>query len=222
MRDRPARQQHHGDGRAGLLRAAARVSALSCLVSLVIAVFALVLGSATGSLALVAFGLESVVDSAASGVLLWRFGIEARHPHRGRRLEERVSRLIGAVLVVVATYLVTASVRALISGAATRESSASIALASASVALLPWIAYRKLTLARRLGSGSLRADGVLTLGGAVLAAMTLAAILITRYVGFEAADAVAALVVAAALLWEAARTFRGSDEVLGSPDDTTG
>jgi divalent metal cation (Fe/Co/Zn/Cd) transporter len=55
---------------------------------------------------------------------------------------------------------------------------------------------------------------VLTLGGVVLAAMTLAAMLLARFLGFEAADPVSALVVAIALLFEAVRAFRGSEDVL--------
>jgi divalent metal cation (Fe/Co/Zn/Cd) transporter len=205
--------------RGRLLRSAARISALSCAVSMVIGAIAIALGTRDSSLALVAFGLESLVDGAASAVLVWRFGAEARRPHHGARLEQRVSRLIGGVLMVVAIYLVAAAVRSLITGPEAHVSSVSVALAAASLAVLPWIAFRKLSLARRLGSRSLRADGVLTLGGAVLAAMTLAAILLTRLLGFEAADPVSALVVAAALLSEAWRAVRGSEDVLREPGD---
>jgi divalent metal cation (Fe/Co/Zn/Cd) transporter len=223
MRDRTELDRDEpGNHRAALLHAAVRISALSCAVSAAIAVAAIILGIQADSLALVAFGLESVVDGAASAVLFWRFGVEASHPHRGAGLERRVSRLIGGVLAVVATYLTIAAVRSLIAGPEAHVSSASIALAGASLAVLPWIAYRKLSLARRLRSRSLRADGALTLGGAVLAAMTLAAILMARFLGFEAADPVAALIVAIALLSEAVRALRGAEDVLTDPEDLVG
>jgi divalent metal cation (Fe/Co/Zn/Cd) transporter len=190
-----------------MVRAAARISGLSCAVSLSVAVVALVLGLRQGSLALIALGLESVVDAAASGVLVWRFGVEAREPHRAEVLEARASTAIGAVLLMVATYLIVASIRSLAAGPAARGSAGSIAIAAVSLCLLPPIAARKVTLARRIGSRSLRADGALTVAGAVLAAVTLAAVLITRYTGFEAADPIAALVVATALVPEALGAF---------------
>lgn len=196
--------------RAEPLAAAARISAVSFLVSLTVGVIAVLFGARSGSVALIAFGLESFVDSGASALLFWRFGVEARQPHRGEHLERRASRFIGRVLVVVAAYLVAAAIRALATGATSHPSPASIVLAAASVAVLPWIARRKLMLSGRLASRSLHADGVLTLAGAVLAAVTLAAILIARYLAFEAADPTAALIVAAALLVEGVGALRTS------------
>jgi divalent metal cation (Fe/Co/Zn/Cd) transporter len=86
-----------------------------------------------------------------------------------------------------------------------------VVLAATAVVVLPGVAYRKLVLARRLGSRSLRADGLLTAGGAILAAITLAAVLVARYVRVEAADPAAALVVALVLLREAVGAFKESN-----------
>jgi divalent metal cation (Fe/Co/Zn/Cd) transporter len=189
--------------RAESLAAAAQISAVSCIVSLSVGAIALLLGTSAGSVALIAFGLESFVDGGASAMLFWRFGVESRQPHRAEHLERRASRIIGAVLLVVAVYLVAAAVRSLVAGPSSHPQSASIVLAAASVAVLPLIARRKLVLSGRLASRSLHADGVLTLAGAVLAGVTLAAILIARYSGFETADPLAALIVALALMVEA-------------------
>jgi divalent metal cation (Fe/Co/Zn/Cd) transporter len=194
--------------RAVLLRAATRISALSSALSLVIGSVALALAIPTGSLALVAFGLESMVDAGASAVLVWRFRVEGREPLRGAHVEQRARRVIGFVLLAVATYLIAASVRALLVGTVPREATASVVLAAASVVVLPLLAYRKLRLARKLGSPSLRADGLLTAGGAVLAAITLAAILAARYARLEAIDPTAAFVVALILLREAAAALK--------------
>jgi divalent metal cation (Fe/Co/Zn/Cd) transporter len=194
--------------RPSLLTAAARVSALSSGLAVGISTAALILASESGSLALVAFGLESIVDAGASGVLVWRFRVEGRKPDRGAHVEQRARRVIGFVLISVAVYLLTASIRSLVIGSHPHESTGSVTLAAASVVILPAVAYRKLALARGLGSRSLRADGLLTAGGAVLAAITLAAILLARYERVAAVDPAAALVVAVVLLREAISAFR--------------
>ncbi len=196
--------------RSAPLAAAARISAVSFAVSLAAGSIALLFGTRAGSVALIAFGLESFVDSGASAMLFWRFGVEAREPHRAEHLERRASLIIATVLLLVAAYLMAAAARSLVIGPSSHPSAAAIVLAAASVVVLPWIARRKLVLSRRLASRSLHADGVLTLAGAVLAAVTLAAILVARYVGFRAADPVAALVVATALLAEAVGALRES------------
>lgn len=196
--------------RASALRAATRISAISAGLGLAISAVALVLATASGSLALAAFGLESLVDAGASGVLVWRFGIERRDRDRGASVEQRARRVIGVVLLIVAVYLATASIRSLVVGPHPHESAGSAGLAAASLVVLPGVAYRKLALARRLGSRSLRADGLLTAVGAILAAITLLAVLLARYERAAAADPVAALIVAVVLFREAVGAFRDS------------
>jgi divalent metal cation (Fe/Co/Zn/Cd) transporter len=194
--------------RASLLRAATTVSALSCAVSVALSTAALALAIDTGSLALAAFGLESMVDAGASGVLVWRFRVEGREPDRAAHVEQRARRLVGLVLVAVALYLGVASIRALVIGTTPHEAAGSVLLTASSVLVLPVLALRKLRLARQLGSRSLRADALLTAGGAVLGAITLAAVLVARYVRIEAADPAAALIVGVVLLREAAAALR--------------
>jgi divalent metal cation (Fe/Co/Zn/Cd) transporter len=168
------------------------------------------MASHTGSLALLAFGLESFVDAGASAVLVWRFRVEGRKPERGAHVERRARGVIGFVLVAVAIYLVGASIWSFTMGREAHESVGSVALASIGVVLLPGVAYRKLMLAGRLGSRSLRADGLLTAAGAGLAAITLGALLIARFADVAPADPAAALVVALVLLREALGAFRDS------------
>jgi divalent metal cation (Fe/Co/Zn/Cd) transporter len=191
-----------------LLRAAARISALSTALSSALCIAGIALANGTGSLALLAFGLESLVDAGASAVLVWRFRAEGREPERGAHVERRARWVIAFVLVSVAIYLLGASIWSLTVGREAHESIGSVVLASIGVVLLPGVAYRKLALARGLGSRSLRADGLLTAAGAGLAAITLSALLLARYAGIGLADPLAALVVALVLLREAAGAFR--------------
>jgi divalent metal cation (Fe/Co/Zn/Cd) transporter len=184
------------------LRAAIRISGLSLAVAIVLGTLAIVLTVDSGSLALAAFGLESLVDGAASGVLVWRFRTEHRDPERGEDIERTARRLVGLVLFMVAAYLGAASVRSLVVGAARHDSVGSIVLSAVSVLLLPSIANRKLVLARQLQSRALRADGLLTAVAAVLAAVTLAAVAVNRYARVTVADPSASLLMAVVLLRE--------------------
>jgi divalent metal cation (Fe/Co/Zn/Cd) transporter len=198
----------HVSDRSGHLRAAARISVLSSAISLVLSGVAIALAAGSGSLALAAFGLESLIDAGASAVLVWRFGVERREPHRGDDIEHRARRLVGFVLIVVAAYLAVASIRGLVVGPILHVSAAAVVLAGFSVLVLPAVAHRKLDLARRLGSHSLRSDGLLTAGGAVLGVITLAAVVLARFEALRRADPVAALVVAVVLLREATAALR--------------
>jgi divalent metal cation (Fe/Co/Zn/Cd) transporter len=178
------------------------------VVAASVAVLAIAFAVASGSLALAAFGLESLVDGAASAVLVWRFSIERREPSRAAEIERTARRLIGAVLVAVASYLFAASVGALVTGAARHDSTAAVMLLVVSTPVLPGLAYRKLSLARRLRSRALRADGLLTVVAAMLAAVTLIAVVVNRYARVTAADPVAALVMAVVLFREAFGALR--------------
>ena len=174
-----------------------------------VAALALAFAAASGSLALAAFGLESLVDGAASGVLVWRFRTERRDAARGEEIEQKARLLVGMVLLAVASYLAVASVRALTTGTARHDSVGSVVLLVVSAAILPGVAYRKLSLARQIPSRALHADGLLTAVAAVLAAVTLAAVVVNRYARVTVADPVAALVMALVLLREALGALRG-------------
>ena len=181
---------------------------LSFVLALVLAALALALAAGSRSLALAAFGLESAIDGCASAVLVWRFRTERRHPHRAEEMERSARRLIAVALFAVVGYLVVASVHALAAGTSPKGSTASVILAAGSVVILPGIAYRKRQLAGRLPSRALRADALLTMVASLLAAVTLAAVALNRYVRFEATDPIAALLMSAILLREAVGALR--------------
>ena len=185
-----------------LPRAALRISALSMVVATCLSALAIAFSARSGSLALAAFGLESLVDGAASGLLVWRFTTEHRNPSRAEDIERTARRLVGLVLLVVALYLAVASVRALVAGTDRHDSIGSVVLLVVSAAVLPGIAYRKLSLARRIPSRALRAAGLLTAVAAILAAVTLIAVVVNRYARVTVADPAAALVMAVVLLRE--------------------
>src|SRR5688500_3611790 len=58
----------------------------------------------TGSLSLLGFGVDAVIDSIASVALIWRFAVEAGQPARAARVERLAERVVGVALILLAVY----------------------------------------------------------------------------------------------------------------------
>ncbi len=175
------------------IRRAGRLSALTVGWNVLVGGGAVATALATGSLALIGFGINAVVDSSVSVLLVWRFHAEGRgHIERAERAEARAERLAGFAFLLIAAYLTIQSVRT---------------LAGSGHAHTTAFGY---TLALRIGSRALRADSMLTASGVALAAVALAALVAQRAFGWTWADAGGALVIAAILVWQGALTLRGS------------
>ena len=161
----------------------------------------------SGSLSMLGFGVDAVVDAAASVALIWRFGAEAHRPARAAQVERTAEAVVGLALVVLAVYLALASIRSLIEARSPVAGPLAVAVLVVSVVLLPPIALFKYRVAAQLESGALRADSVLTGVAAVLAGISLLGLSATTSLGWWWADALAALIVAAVILREGAKSF---------------
>ena len=93
--------------RRPLIREAFRLEWLTIGWMVIEALVATVAGVASGSLVLIAFGLDSVVELISAGVLMWRLSVELRDGHAFSENAERIaSRIGGALLIALATYVV--------------------------------------------------------------------------------------------------------------------
>lgn len=188
--------------RATDLRHALRLSAVSIVWSGVVGSISVSVALASGSLSLLGFGADAVIDAAASVVLVWRFMVEGRQPHRADRVEQAAERGVALVLIALALYLAIGALRALAAEEHPATSTVGLALLVASVLVLPPLAFAKNRIAARLSSGALRADSILTAVAAVLAAISLASLAAAGTLGLWWADAVAALVLSVIVLRE--------------------
>ena len=195
------------DSRATDLRHALRLSVFSIVWSGVAGSIAVYAALVSGSLSLLGFGADAVIDSIASIVLVWRFSVEARQPHRAERVETAAERVVGLALIALALYLAVGAVRALMAQAHPETSLVSLGLLLASLVVLPPLAIAKYRVAARLGSGALRADSILTAVAAILGAISLASLAASQAFGFWWADAIAALIVGAIVLREGWRSL---------------
>jgi divalent metal cation (Fe/Co/Zn/Cd) transporter len=193
--------------RSDLLRRATLLSVASIALNALMGGIAVVAALSSGSLALLGFGFDAMIDSAASVALVWRFRIETTAPHRAERVEQIAETVIGAVLLLLAAYLAIMSVRALFEGTHPEPTLIGAALLGASVVLLPPLARAKYVVARRLGSGALRADSLLTAMTSLLAVIALAGLVLVIALGVGWADAVGALAVAVVLAREGRSSF---------------
>jgi divalent metal cation (Fe/Co/Zn/Cd) transporter len=184
------------------LKHALRLSALSIAWSGLAGSVAVYAALASGSLSLLGFGADAVIDSIASVVLVSRFMVEARQPQRADRVERAAERVVGLALIALALYLAFGAIRALATQAHPEASLVSLALLLASAIVLPPLAIAKYRVAARLGSGALRADSILTAVAAVLAVISLASPAAAQALGLWWGDAIAALIVGVIVLRE--------------------
>jgi divalent metal cation (Fe/Co/Zn/Cd) transporter len=163
----------------------------------------------TGSLSLIGFGINAVVDSSASAVLVWRFRAEeAGHAERAQRAERLALRIAGAAFLLIALYLLIQATRSLSAGRHFQATLFGIAEAIAALVVLPLLASAKYSLSQHLGSRALRADSLLTWSGVALASLALAALIAQRVLGWWWADPIGALGIAGLLTWQGLHAIR--------------
>jgi divalent metal cation (Fe/Co/Zn/Cd) transporter len=184
---------------------------LSVAWAAIAGVVSVVAGIATGALALVAFGLDSVIDGSASAVLVWRLRAEQREPAAVDRMaaaERHATKAVGGAMAAAAAYVLVQAMRALAEGTAAHNAPVTFVLLTASVAVLPGLGLIKLRLARTLSSTALRGDGVLSAAGAALALIALLGAGAQAWWGWWWANSFAAALIALFLAREGARTLR--------------
>jgi divalent metal cation (Fe/Co/Zn/Cd) transporter len=171
-------------------------------------VVTIALGVQAGSLALIAFGLDSVVEIFASTVV-----IRSLHDNRidpGDRRVHRALRLIAVAFWVLATFLTVMSVRALIGQDRPESSPIGIVYLAVTACVMFGLAGLKRTTARALGSEPLQAEAGMTFLDGCLSTSVLAALALNASLGWWWTDPIAALLVAAAAANEGIGHWRES------------
>lgn len=191
---------------AGLTTRAFRLEYLTIGWNIIEAVVAVAAGMAASSIALIGFGLDSLIEVFAASVVVWQL--------RGmsEQRERRALRLIALSLFTLGGYVVVEAVRDLIVGAEAEESIVGIVLAAVSLAVMPALAVAKRRTAKRMGSATLLADSTETLLCSYLSAILLAGLVLNAVVGWWWADSMAALGIAFLAAREGVEVWRAEDE----------
>jgi divalent metal cation (Fe/Co/Zn/Cd) transporter len=147
--------------RPDLIRHAFRLEWFTAAWMLIEAVVAIWSGVVAHSLSLIAFGADSLIELAAAGILLWRLDMEIR---RGSEfpvsVEQRASRMGGALLFVLAAYVLMSAAYSLWVREGQKFSMPGIILAGLAIPVMWWLARAKIRVADQIGSRALRADAV--------------------------------------------------------------
>lgn len=201
------------ENRSGLLKRALRLEYLTVGWNVVEAVIAIGAGLAANSVALLGFGIDSVVESASGAVLIWRLraendGLDAAAIER---LDRRAHKLVAGSLFALAAYVLVDALRALWVQDRPEASVVGIVLTSLSMLVMAWLARAKRRTAALLQSRALEADSFQTSACWWLSVIALAGIGLNAVLGWWWADPVAALGMVAFIVREAREGWRGEE-----------
>jgi divalent metal cation (Fe/Co/Zn/Cd) transporter len=167
------------------------------------AVVAIGAGVAASSVALVGFGLDSIVEVSAAVVVLWQLAGVAEER------EKRALKLIGGSFFLLAAYVTVTAVRDLVTGSEPDSSTVGIVLTALSLVVMPTLAWAKRRTARELSSRTVMADSTQTMLCTYLSASTLAGLALNAALEWWWADPAAALIIAAVAVSEGREAWRG-------------
>lgn len=154
------------------------------------AVVAVTFGVVAGSIALVGFGLDSLIEVFAASVVVWQLR------GAGEERERKALRLIAVSFFALAAYVTVEAVRDLLVRAEPAESLPGIGLALVSLIVMPLLAYGKHRTGHQMGNATLLADSKETLLCSYLSAVLLVGLALNATVGWWWADPLAGLGIA--------------------------
>lgn len=170
-------------------------------------------GVAAHSLSLIAFGADSLIELASACVLLWRLDVEIR---RGAEfpesVEQRASRISGALLFVLAAYVLMSAAYGLWVRKGQQFSMPGLVLAVLAIPVMWWLATAKIRVADQIGSRALRADAIESITCGYLSSCVVVGLLIQLLMpGWWWVDGVTSLVIVVLLVKEGRETWQGEE-----------
>ena len=168
----------------------------------------IVAGLFAGSIVLVGFGVDSVIEVISGATLLWRTGAKVDE-ELGERAEQIALKIVGVSFFLLAAYVTFDSVKSLWLREAPDESVIGIVIASLSLIIMPLLARAKRKVAASIRSGALAADAAQTELCTWLSAIVLGGLGCNALLGWWWADPVAALVMVPIIFREGHTAWRG-------------
>ena len=197
--------------RASLVRRGLRLNYLTIGYNVFEAVVSLTAGALAGSVALVGFGVDSLVEVSASVAAQWRLRVDVDASRRAHA--ERVARrIIGWCFIALTIYVTADSAKTLWFTERPDRSIPGILILTMSVIIMPVLARAKRKVANELSSNSLRADARQTSLCAYLSVIALAGVLLNAVAGFWWADPVAALCMVPIIVKEGIEGIRDTSD----------
>lgn len=190
------------------MRRGLRLNYLTLGYNAVEAAVSLFAGLAAGSVALVGFGIDSVVEVSASVAAQWRLRSDVNADRRAHA-ERLTQRIVGISFLALAVWVAYESIETLWLREAPARSALGVVVLALSVMIMPLLARAKRRVAGALASGALAAEARQTSLCAYLSAIALAGVALNALVGWWWADPVAALAMVPIIVREGLEGVRG-------------
>jgi divalent metal cation (Fe/Co/Zn/Cd) transporter len=194
--------------RPALVRCSRRLNYATLAYNSLEGVLSIGAGLLAGSIALVGFGTDSLIELAAGAAALWRLSVDLNLARR-EGVEQQTLRLIGCCFLALAAYVSFKAIGALIDRTAPEQSPLGIGIAAASLLVMPFLARAKRAVALQLGSGALAAEARQTLVCTYLSAILLVGLALNALWGWWWADPVAGVAMVPLITWEGIEGVRG-------------
>ena len=172
------------------------------------ALIALIAGFLAGSIALVGFGFDSVIEVTSGSALLWRLKADVNESIR-ERIERTTLRIVGVSFIALAIYVGYEAITSLVKKEPPAESLPGIILAVISLVVMPLLARAKRRVAGRIRSAALTADAKQTEFCTYLSAILLCGLVLNALLGWWWADPAAAVVMVPIIAREGVEAIRG-------------
>jgi divalent metal cation (Fe/Co/Zn/Cd) transporter len=156
---------------------------------------AVISGAMAGSVSLLGFGIDSLIEVTSGSTLLWRMSVDADEEKRERN-EKLSLRIVGVCFLALAVYVAYESASDLLSRRRPEHSIPGIALACVSLIVMPLLSRAKKKVGNSLSSAAMHADAKQTDFCAYLSAILLVGLVLNAGLGWWWADPVAALIMA--------------------------
>lgn len=182
-----------------------RLEFLTIAWNLLEAIVSVGAGIVAGSVSLVGFGIDSLIECASAFVLLWRL----KDGEKGEEREKFALKLVGISFLILAAYIGFNALKSLIAFESPEISYVGIAIAALSLVVMPLIARAKRRVAENLGSRAMKADSRQTDICAYLSAILLVGLGLNALFGWWWADSVAALIMTPIIVKEGVEALRG-------------
>jgi len=198
--------------RTALIREAFRLEYITLAWMTVEAGVAIGSGFVAGSLTLMAFGIDSLIELASAAVLVWRSNVELRHGQTFAETAERTaSRIGGALLFALAAYVVASAGWKLLMREGAEFSLPGLIVAVLAIPIMYFLSRRKLQIADALGSRAMRTDAIESITCGWLAFVVVAALLAQLITGAWWVDPLASLAIVWFLIREGREAWKGEE-----------
>ena len=177
------------------------------------AIASIIFGSIAGSIALIGFGLDSIIESLSGLVLIWRLRQHGKITREvEEKLEKRATRFVAVTFFILGLYVLFDSIKKLVFTEIPDTSVAGMLIAVASLIVMPLLTWQKYKTGKQIESRALVADSKETLACAFLSLALLLGLGANYLFGFWQADPIAGMIIVAFLLREGWDSWKESTE----------